>query len=461
MRRVLFILLFLTIPISLMGESLFIGVAAPHTESFLEKNQNLISILLDAIFKELENIPNRTATSAENIKKLEEEYDKERVLLSGALREAEYQRDLLIHTTSKDELRKIENTINNIQSTLDNLAIPTLNASNIESNLWDIQYVWKNDTPGVPLHMPVSTDLDVLREYTLSLGIDGLLLFSIEEIENDLWVSLQYYNRLTHSIHRINSELITSKDGLINSEAFITSLRGEILGRPWSHLIVENAIPSLEIKITDDKGDSQVYYPGDVSLKYLAPGNINVMLSGYDYIDEEISIALAPYKEVNISGSLEKKESPTFYLDAHKDLKVYGNEMYLGHGVQELRDLSIPGTLRVTNGVNNYTFILREDSNPYLDAMVLDDTISYQTIVDQREKKFYRSFAFFMLSIPTSILTYQVKKEYQQTNPDSMIGSFWSAVFYTSLTTNVFSGIKFFIDVSRFVNAEDIIYSRE
>ncbi len=461
MRRIFFILLFLTIPLSLMGKSLSIGVAAPHTGTFLEKNQNLISILFDAIFKELENIPNRTATTAEHLEKLGEEYEKDRVLLSGALREAQYQRDLLIHATSTDELIKIENTINNIQTALDNLEIPRLNASDKESKLWDIQYVWKNDVPGDPLHMPLSTDIDVLREYALSLGLDGIILFFIEEIENDLWVSLQYYNRLTHSMRRINSELITSKDGLINSDAFITSLRGEILGRPWAHLIIEDAIPSLEIKITDDNGDSQIYYPGDVSLRYLTPGNINVLLSGYDYIDEEIPIVLDPYKRLIISGYLEKKESPTFYLDAHKDFKVYGNELYIGHGTQELQNLSIPGTLRVTNGVNNYTFILREESDPYLNAMVLDDTISYQTIVNQREKQFYRSFAFFMLSIPTSILTYQVKKEYQQANPNSMLGSFWNAVFYTSITANVFGGIRFFIDVSRFVNAEDIIYSRE
>ncbi len=461
MRRVLFMLLFLIIPFSLIGESISIGVAAPHTDSFLEKNQNLISILFDAVFKELNNIPNRTATTAESLAKLGEEYEKERVLLSGALREAEYQRDILIHTKSNDELRKVENTINIIQNALDNLEVPTLHASDTERNLWDIQYVWKDDMVGKPLHMPISTNLDVLREYTLSLGLDGLILFFIDEIESDLWVSLQYYNRLTHKIQRMNSELITSKDGLINSDAFTTSLRGKILGRPWSHLIIEDAIPSLEIKISDDNGDSQIYYPGDVSLRYLSPGNINLLLSGYDYIDEEISLVLDPYKQHVISGFLEKKESPTFYLDAHTDLKVYGNEMYLGYGTQELQNLSLPGTLRLTNGVNDYTFILREDSNPYLDAMVLDDTISYQTIVNQREQKFYRSFAFFMLSIPTSILTYQVKKEYQQVNPDSMLGSFWNAIFYTSITANVLGGIRFFIDISRFVNAEDIIYSRE
>ncbi len=461
MRRVLFIIIFLTIPLSLIGEEVKIGVLAHNPSSLLEKNQNLVSIFFDAIFKELHNIPNRTPSTQEQLAKLTEEYNRQRILLEGALQEALYEKDLLIHSSSSEEMQTINRAIDKIEDAIDQLEVPTLNASDKKENPWDIQYLWKDDAAGSPLPMPISDDLDVLREYSLALGADGLVLIYFEEIESDLWVSVRYYNRLTHSISRLNSELITSKEGVINSDAFVVALRGSILGRSWSQLIVENPIPSLEVQVTDSDGSTQIYYPGDSALAYLTPGIADIVLTGYDYISQESSLTLEPRKSTVISGYLDKKPSQTFYLDTHQNYKVYGNEFYIGRGLQELKNLSLPGTLRITNGVNDFSFILREESNPYLDATILDDTISYQTIVDQREKKFYRSFAFFMLSIPASILTYQVKQEYQQANPDSMLGSFWSSIFYASIAANVVGGIQFFIDLSRFVNAEDIIYSRE
>ncbi len=481
--RTLLICMLLAMPIGLFAaddseqrkDTTFqVALMAYNLEQLQPENQNLARTLEDALYAEMAQVPSYTARTEEQWARADEQYTSHRAVVQSELSALQEEWDLQFLQLTAEEQLELTQKITQKESELTAYNKPELDQYT-EPVTWNLSYLWQTEetdqqepaltaNTNKPFPLSVSRKASVLAVVAKELEANALIMIVFQEIQNELWCQIESYNSLTREKRILYGDFVVSDTGVINDRVFVLALRDFLLGdRTWSSLKVHNPVASLRITVAyEETSQSTTYNASDTALQYLLPGEVTITLEGNEYVEVMYNQTLQARETTNISGDLMKTPGVSFYVQiADEATMIYRNEQFFGHGTQIVPDVSLPGTLRLTNGVNEFTFLLQEDANPYQYAEVLDQRIAYTTIRGQREEKFYRSFAFFFLSLPMTFLSREMQSEYRRLESDSIQEKFWGTMFYISLATNVIGGAQFFVDLFRFMDSEDLLYARE
>ncbi len=462
-KRVLLLLLLLFLGIApVWGTDFRVTISTTDFEELSPANANLANNIFESIWRELVSIPSYTPTLEEKHNLRMIRYKRKLNRLQDELRDLQSKKERTELSISSGERILLDEAIEKKAKEIEKFSAPS-ETKLLEGEAWDLVYL--QDEQNTPMEMPTRISPELLNIFLEQQYADAGIFLSFQEIQNTLWCQLEFYNRLTGEVTILYGDFIISTTGEINEISFVMPIRNTLLGdRPWSQLEVHNPVPSLAVTITyEGSSESFTYGAGDTALAYLKPGKISVALSGYEYLPISYETELQEQLSTHISGALVKDPGFTFYLNTFApDTRIYRNEHFYGYGTQDVMHVSLPGTIRLTNGVNELTFLLQDVTNPYLSGEVLDPGVSYLDIRNQRKEQFYRSFAVFLLSLPLTFLSSTMQSEYRRVeDTGSHREEFWNVMFYTSIGINAISGIQFFVDLFQFINSEDLVYIRE
>jgi len=298
------------------------------------------------------------------------------------------------------------------------------------------------------------------------LSSDLIIKGSIEKLDN--WVYTQFWvkNIILNTLELVY-ESAGSIDNLKDQIPEISSrLKTIILGRPWSaiqfNLTPKDSIVWIKnskvLLVTEDPG---FYFPGIYSIEISKPG----------YTSKEISTEISANETKVIDVKLEKKEKTIISLQTFPSgADLYSGSIWLGKTPLLLENPLTPSLLTLKlEGYNDSKYIFKSKDDRDIRIFLHTDLINKEKIIQSNRNQFYKSFSYFLVSLPISIVSYGLSYDYgyaynrevlntfQSSEADRLmqISTTWYNVYLSSVFINITLFVNTFFDLLDYIKSNN------
>lgn len=357
-----------------------------------------------------------------------------------------YDRYYFSNNFSKDEYNSIKLEIEQQTLLINNLDISSIEDYSLSA---PIKLVINNDGPGGP-----DPDLS-----------DIIIKGFIEKLDN--WVYVQFWveNKILNS-EELFFESICSTENLVNLIPEIsTKLKTIILGRDWSSLVFDIKPGDTNIIITDNAGETV-----QQDYEYLYPGIYNIELSKEGYISEKMVVELQEHEEFVIDLTLESENKVIISLQSFPaGADLYSGATWVGKTPVLLKSPLIPTLLTFKyEGYNDSKYIFSENSGRDIRIFMESSIIDHNKIISNKRNTFYKSFSYFLLSIPISMVSFGISSDYayaygrelvysSETERLKQLSDTWYNVYLGSMFINITLFVNTIFDLADYIKSSDFL----
>jgi len=299
-----------------------------------------------------------------------------------------------------------------------------------------------------------------------SLSSALIIKGSIEKLDN--WVYTQFWvkNTILNTLDLVY-ESAGSIDNLKNQIPEISSrLKTVILGRPWSVIQFNLTPKDSNVRIKNSKAvivseDPGFYFPGIYSIEISKPG----------YTSKEITTEINSNENKVIDVKLEKKEKTIISLQTFPSgADLYSGSIWLGKTPVLLENPLIPSLLTLKlEGYNESKYIFKSKDDRDIRIFLHTDLINKEQIIQSKRNQFYKSFSYFLVSLPISIVSYGLSSDYgyaynrevlnaipsSEADRLMQISTTWYNVYLSSVFINITLFVNTFFDLLDYIKSNN------
>ncbi len=228
----------------------------------------------------------------------------------------------------------------------------------------------------------------------------------------DQWLSLTVYlyNFLTlHKEILYNNVIDPAAVHKILPEV-MAAVRMKVSGRELPVLSV-NGKPADAFFNLDNGRNYSTGMPVSVFL----PGTHKLTIHRNGYISEKQEIVLKQGGNTRISYTLKRKKTGLLSLSTFPSgADIYSGSLWIGKSPYVINDPVFPLYLSLKKkGYNDIdTIVDKEDVSKNMRYFLLPDSIDREKMIKRRRKRFYHSFASFVISLSLPVISYSISSDY-------------------------------------------------
>lgn len=323
----------------------------------------------------------------------------------------------------------------------------------------DIQNIDDIDS-SVPVNFLINNDGSEISNLELS---DMIVKGSLEKL--DEWIVVQFWVENTIlNTEDIFYEFISSTNNIVELIPEISiRLKSLILGREWSSLIFDLYPSDSNIVVKNNLGDKI-----SQDFEYLFPGIYNIEVSKAGYKTKKINIELKDLETYVIDLKLEVEPQSIISIQSFPaGADLYSGATWIGKTPVLFKSPVITTLLTMKHeGYNDSKYIFTETSERDIRVFLQSSLIDNDRISTRKRSVFYKSFSYFLLSIPLSMLSFGVSADYtyaygrevylsSETDRLQMLSNTWYNVYIGALFINVTLFINTIIDLVDYIKSSE------
>ncbi len=240
--------------------------------------------------------------------------------------------------------------------------------------------------------------------------IDQAVYGKLEMIDRWLYLSVFIYNYLTHRKETLYKNIIDPEEVHKVIPEIISAVRLKVTGKEPAVLIVKGSPPDAFYSL--DGG--QAHLTG-VPVSTFLPGSHKVKIYRNGYSPEQYSVVLKGGEKKEVLFNLEKLKTGFISLSTFPDnADIYSGSLWIGRSPVIVKDPVFPEYLTIKkDGYIPYTTIL-DKTLPERNVKIFlsSDKIRPDRMLDNRRRKFYNSFAAFVVSLVIPVMSYGLSSDY-------------------------------------------------
>ncbi|MCK5152728.1 MAG: hypothetical protein KAQ93_00090 [Spirochaetales bacterium] len=407
---------------------------------------HLVNSLPMLLYSNLQYSPSHQYSKEELVKIKEKKIEKLEIDYLNDLSELKekYDNYFFSNNFKRDEYNLIKEDIEKKELLIDNLDI---------SGIEDI------DT-SVPVNFLISNEANEKPGLETS---DMVFKGSLEKL--DEWILIQFHveNNILNTEDLIYKS-VTSTNNLVDLIPEISSsLKTIILGRAWSSLVFDLYPNDSNIVVKNNLGMTV-----SSEFEYLYPGIYNIDISKPGYISKTISIELKELQTLVIDTKLEMKKQSIISLQSFPSgADLYSGATWIGKTPVLIKNLLNPTFLTIKlEGYNDRKYIFNETSEHDIKVYLQSSFIDYDRITSRKRNIFYKSFSYFLVSIPLSMISFGISSDYayaydreisysSETDRLKLLSNTWYNVYLGAVFINITLFINTIFDLVDYIKSSD------
>jgi len=410
-RSLFILLLFLTAFQTVSGQesekklSWIVGVFSFDTKGAGNSLILLKNTIPRALLNALNDIPHHLLNSDEQLGWIRRDYKKAITLKEKELSALYEKKSKLLFSDSNTNvnqvqyLEKIEEKKNEISSLKENTSL-----FSHTSTLPVVLY--KGNKNGLLADFTGSSEDNIIYKKEIDQAIYGKL----EMIDQWLYLSVYIYNYLTHRKETLYKNIINPEEVHKVIPEIISAVRLKVTGRKPAILTVKGS-PSDAFYSLDG---GQVHLTG-VPVSTFLPGSYKLKIYRNGYSPKQYSVVLKSGEEKEVLFNLEKLKTGFISLSTFpNNADIYTGSLWLGKSPVIVKNPVFPEYITIKkDGYIPYTTILDKtlpDRN--VKIFLSSDKINPDRMMDNRRRKFYNSFAAFVVSLLVPVISYGLSSDY-------------------------------------------------
>ena len=355
------------------------------------------------LYERLEGVPTRLLTAAELERAAAARLDTALRTALDDLTTAVDRRDaLLFSRTATDEQRTDADTrVEDARMLVTRLreAIPTDYAGPTERA---IEFDQLNVDGRVldPLDEVPAQRTTELEQVASARNLDLVIFGSVEEIVGYIAVDIYAYNRLLDEVSLVGGTVGLPQEVGDDAHVIADDLAADLLGREWSAVAVMTANADSEVVV-----DGALAGYGDVLVPYLTVGRHTVTVSAEGYETFQTTVVTESMQTETVRVGLVPATGRVVRLESSPaGATVYIDSIYAGTTPMTWNFTRLPALVRIEHdGYLESRFVIDTDSPDTVARALLRDTVDWTVGIEQRRSTFYRSLAWFAVSIPVTL----------------------------------------------------------
>lgn len=240
--------------------------------------------------------------------------------------------------------------------------------------------------------------------------IDQAVYGKLEMIDQWLYLSVYIYNYLTHRKETLYKNIIDPEEVNKVIPEIISAVRLRVTGKEPVLLIVKGNPPDAFYSL--DGGQSHLT---GVPVSTLLPGSYKLKIYRTGYLPKQYSVVLKGGEKKEVVFNLEKLKTGFLSLTTFpNNADIYSGSLWLGKSPVIVKDPVFPEYLTIKkDGYIPYNTIL-DKTLPERNVKIFlsSDKIRPDRMIDSRRKKFYNSFAAFVVSLLVPVISYGMSSDY-------------------------------------------------
>jgi len=281
---------------------------------------------------------------------------------------------------------------------------------------------------------------------------DLIIKGSMEQLEGWVYIEIRVENKILQE-EKLIFKTISSPENLSDHISEITyQLKTIILGRNWAS-ITFNLEPEASNILLKTNGK-----PVMEDFSCLNPLKYNIEISKPGYITKELTVQLDDFENLVIDVKLLKEEKGIISLQSFpQGADIYSGSIWIGESPLLVVRPVTPSLLTFKlEGFNDSKYIYSNSDIRDIKITMESAIINRNKIIQNKRNIFYKSFSYFLLSIPVSVLSFGMSSDYGYAYNNEVLISLDSSeanrLMQLSTTWyNIYLG-SLFINVSLFVN---------
>ena len=261
-----------------------------------------------------------------------------------------------------------------------------------------------------------------LETIAAARNLKQALYGKLEMVDQWLYLSVYLYNYLSHDKETLYQRLIDPAAVHDVLPEILSVVSNRIRGREPPVLMVKGDPPASLFNLDNGKN-----YSTNAPVSVFLPGKhlLTIHCAGYDSEQQEIN--LNENEKLVVPYTLKQKETGFVSVSTFPEgADIYSGSFWLGKSPLVLTDPVFPLYLSFTKESYNAMNSIIDSTavSKSLRFFLTPDTIDTGRIIKMRRKKFYTSFAWFVISLSVPVVSYGMSSDYgyaynnlAQTNP--------------------------------------------
>ncbi|MCK5672035.1 MAG: hypothetical protein KAH95_01590 [Spirochaetales bacterium] len=244
-----------------------------------------------------------------------------------------------------------------------------------------------------------------------------------------------------------------------------SKLKTEVLGRSWSNL-----------KFTLEPNDTRVVVKNNTDIilekdyENLYPGIYDIELSKTGYYSKQISVEIKEFEILKIETSLDIKENAIISLQSFPaGADLYSGATWIGKTPLLIKSPIIPSLLTLKyEGYNDSKYIYNNSSGRDIQIFMESALIDHELIIQNKRNTFYKSFSYFLLSIPVSMISFGISSDYayayerevfpsSETERLQQLSNTWYNVYLGGMFINITLFVNTLFDLVDYIKSNDFL----
>lgn len=296
---------------------------------------------------------------------------------------------------------------------------------------------------------------------TVNLKIKGVM----EQLDD--WIYIQFWvENLILNTEELIFRSVSSTNDLINLIPEISmKLKTVILGRSWSSLAFNLDPGDTMIVVKNNLG--QIPEEG---FNNLYPGKYIIELSKQGYITKLLTLELNELETYIIDRTLELEKKTIISLQSFPSgADLYFGATWIGKTPVLIESPIMPTLLTLKHeDYNDSKYIYNELSGRDIQIFMQSSVFDREKIINNKRNIFYRSFSYFLLSIPVSMLSFGISSDYAYaydrevfTSPETdrlqQLSNTWYNVYLGAMFINITLFVNTIFDLVDYIKSNDFL----
>jgi hypothetical protein len=406
------------------------------------------------LYSELQNIPTHQYSDEEILNLKKNSLNNLLITYSTVLShlKEKYDNYIFSNNFNTDEYELLKKEIHNQKLLIDNLDINKL--PNPEST-----------APVEALSINESTsNTNSLEQENPDLIIKGVL----DKLDNWIYLEIWVENVINNDQNLVYKSVYTP-DKLTDSVTEISKiLKTLILGRSWSSLLFDLEPKASNIVVRNENG--QVIHK---DYEYLNAGTYSIEINKQGYNTEYSTATIQEFETKSINIVLNKKSESIVSLQSFPSgADLYSGATWIGKTPLLFNKPIIPALLTLKlEGYNDSRYIYEDESGRDLQIFLHSTFVLNDMVIKNKRNNFYKSFSYFLLSLPVSMLSFGMSSDYgyaynrevlllpNSSESDRLmsLSTTWYNVYLSSLYINIILFVNTVFDLVEYIKSNNYL----